>query len=167
MNTWEQWKAKGIQGRLEATQRGENPTLVTRMQSGFAVMGDHQFLPGYSLLIAYPVVDDLEALALEHRLTFLRDMSLLGQAVTEVCNPLRMNYSIYGNYDPFLHAHVRARYAWKNDGFRKGPFDRYPAGERNSLEVAFSEDKHGELRDNIRVKLRRLMTEAGTVAGES
>ncbi len=158
--TWEEWKAQGIEGRLEASRLGENPTLITRMQSGFAVMGDYQLLPGYALLISYPIVESLEALDLAARLTFLRDMSLLGQAVLEVCKPLRMNYSVYGNYDPFLHAHVRARYVWEDDALRKGPFDRYPAEERKSLEVAFSEKKHGETRDAIRTALHRLMAEA-------
>ena len=130
-------------------------------------MGDQQFLPGYTLLIAYPVVESLEVLVLEQRLAFLRDMSLLGQAVMEVCQPLRINYSIYGNYDPFLHAHVRARYAWEDEVLRKGPFDRYPAERRNAAEVAFSENEHGEMRDGIRAVLHRLMAEAGAVAGEN
>ena len=165
--TWEQWKTKGIEGRLEATRRGENPTFIARMQSGLAVMGDQQLLPGYTLLIADPVVESLEALKLEPRLAFLRGMSLLGQAVLEVCKPLRMNYSIYGNYDPFLHAHVRARYEWEDDALRRGPFDRYPADKRNSPGVAFSEAEHGELRDGIRAALHRLRVEAGAGTGEN
>ena len=165
--TWEEWKAKGLEGRLEATRRGENPTLIAWMQSGIAVMGDYQLLPGYTLLIAYPVVKGLESLDLEPRLSFLRDMSLLGQAVMEVCRPLRMNYSVYGNYDPFLHAHVRARYEWEDAKLREGPFDRYPAEEKSADEVAFSEAKHGGLRDEIGARLRYLMTEADALPNAS
>lgn len=106
---------------------GESPVFLARMQSGFAGLGDSQLLPGYCVLVAYPLVASLEDLSLEQRLIFLREMSLLGQAVFEVCSPLRMNYSIYGNYDHFLHAHIRARYTWEADERRKAPYDRYPA----------------------------------------
>jgi diadenosine tetraphosphate (Ap4A) HIT family hydrolase len=49
---------------------------------------------------------------LAKRLAFLRDMSLRGEAVEAVCSPQRVNYEIFGNADPFLHAHVLPRYAW-------------------------------------------------------
>jgi hypothetical protein len=34
-----------------AALRGENPMVMARMPSGFAVIGDTQHLPGYSLLL--------------------------------------------------------------------------------------------------------------------
>jgi hypothetical protein len=52
--TWEEYKAKGVPGRIEAILNGENPTLVTRLESGFVVLGDSQMLPGYCVLLAYP-----------------------------------------------------------------------------------------------------------------
>jgi hypothetical protein len=44
------WRAD----RVDAAERGENPTVLRRMRSGFAVIGDSQFLPGYCLLLASP-----------------------------------------------------------------------------------------------------------------
>jgi hypothetical protein len=45
--------------RVGAAQRGGNP-LVMAMRSGFAVIGDTQQLPGYSLLLTDdPTVDHL------------------------------------------------------------------------------------------------------------
>ena len=37
--------------RVGAALRGENPAVLRRLAGGFAVMGDVQFLPGYSVLI--------------------------------------------------------------------------------------------------------------------
>jgi hypothetical protein len=37
--------------RIGAAHRGENPMVMARMRSGFAVIGDTQHLPGYSLLL--------------------------------------------------------------------------------------------------------------------
>jgi hypothetical protein len=40
--TWEEYKAKGIPGRLEATLAGKSPVHPARMQCGFAALGDSQ-----------------------------------------------------------------------------------------------------------------------------
>jgi diadenosine tetraphosphate (Ap4A) HIT family hydrolase len=157
--TWEEAKQKGIEGRLELLLNGQSPVLLTKMPSGFAVMGDFQHLPGYCLLLAYPVVFSIDVLPLEGRLNFLQDMMLVGQAVSEVCQPLRMNYSILGNGEPFLHAHVRPRYAWEADKYRKGPYDRYPDKEKYHSEVAFETEKHEALRLKIQKRLLELQKE--------
>ncbi len=51
----EEWK----RDRIGAAERGENPTVIVRLRSGFAVLADTQFLPGYSILLAAPRVRDL------------------------------------------------------------------------------------------------------------
>jgi hypothetical protein len=43
--------------RIGSALRGENPMVLAKMKSGFAVIGDTQFLPGYCLLLAYPRVE--------------------------------------------------------------------------------------------------------------
>jgi diadenosine tetraphosphate (Ap4A) HIT family hydrolase len=47
----------------------------------------------------------------EARLTFLADMAALGDAVLAATGAIRINYAIFGNVDPALHAHVIPRYA--------------------------------------------------------
>ena len=147
--------------------RGEHPLVLTRMPSGFAVIGDTQFLPGYCLLLGVPKVPDLTDLALPARLDFLRDMSLLGEAVTSVCQPLRINYEIFGNTDPFLHAHVLPRYSWEPAESLARPAYVYPPERRNAPQDQFAEATHGELRARITVALLDLMQQAGaTVASK-
>lgn len=48
-----------IHERVDAARSGGNPTVICRMPSGCAVLGDHKFLTGYSLLLPDPVVDHL------------------------------------------------------------------------------------------------------------
>ena len=76
-------------------------TLIVQMPSGRAVLGDSQLLRGYCLLIAEPSVPSLNDLPLEAQMVFLRDMALLGRAVQDVTGCARVNYSVYGNTDPF------------------------------------------------------------------
>ena len=110
--------------RLQELADGKNPRLVLRMKSGFAVMGDNQFLPGYCLLLAYPQVEQLIELPEKQRHAFLEDMSLLGEAIDKVTESKRINFAMYGNVDPFLHAHVWPRYEVGSSRARK-PFRHF------------------------------------------
>jgi diadenosine tetraphosphate (Ap4A) HIT family hydrolase len=132
--------------RLAMLADGRSPMLIARMPSGFAVMGDHQFLPGYSLILAYPEVNHLTDLSVAERARYLVDMSRLGEAVMAATNCLRVNYSILGNLDPFLHAHVFPRYSWEEDLYRLAPPWKYPDEYRDVTKHGYSEEKHGNLR---------------------
>ncbi len=143
--------------RLALLSRGENPKLLLKMKSGFAVIGDTQFLPGYCLLLAYPEVSQLNDLRGAQRDQFLRDMGLLGDAVKVATGAERINYSIYGNLDPFLHAHVWPRYMWEEDAVRTMPPFNYPEAFRSDLKHLFDMGRHGGLMKKIREELERLV----------
>lgn len=110
-----------IHRRVEAARQGMNPTVISRVQSGWVVLGDVQFLQGYSLLLPDPVVPDLNALGMEGRLTFLQDMTILGDALLEVTDAVRINYEILGNREAALHAHVFPRFATEPETRRHRP----------------------------------------------
>jgi diadenosine tetraphosphate (Ap4A) HIT family hydrolase len=141
--------------RLALLERGENPKLLLRMRSGFAVIGDTQFLPGYSLLLAYPEVGQLNDLHGATRDQFLRDMAALGDAVKVATGADRINYSVYGNLDPFLHAHVWPRYVWESDDVRTMPPFNYPPAIRDDPSHIFDMGRHGGLMRKIKEELER------------
>lgn len=136
--------------------------VVARMRSGYAVIGDAQFLPGYSVLLSdVDGADHLTDLTLAQRADFLLDMSLLGDAVMAACNSLdpslrRINYEILGNTDHYLHAHVIPRYAWEDDELLAGPAWNYPRDRWTSPRDAYAEE-HEPLREAITAQLARLM----------
>jgi diadenosine tetraphosphate (Ap4A) HIT family hydrolase len=99
-----------IHTRVERLRAGQDPTLIARLDSGWAVFGEQQFLRGYSLLLPDPVVPHLNALAGAARAVFLADMARLGDALLAATGAARINYAIFGNQDPALHAHVVPRY---------------------------------------------------------
>ncbi len=110
-----------IHRRVEAARQGTNPTVICRVKSGWVVLGDVQFLPGYSLLLTDPVVADLNALTMIQRLNFLQDMTILGDALLAVKGASRINYEILGNKEAALHAHVFPRYAREPEEKRQKP----------------------------------------------
>jgi len=142
--------------RVGSAERGENPTVMVRMTSGFAVIGDTQFLPGYTVLLASPQVEKLTDLAPAARRAFLYDMSLIGEALEQVCGPnglIRVNYEILGNTDTFLHAHIFPRYAWEEPEHLRKPVFLYPPDRWTDERFQYDDEVHGELREQIRLAL--------------
>ena len=99
-----------IHRRVAACRAGTDPAVIGRLPTGWAVMGDPQVLRGYCLLLPDPVVPHLDALSPADQAAFLADMGRLGRAVFEATGALRINYAMFGNVEPALHAHVFPRY---------------------------------------------------------
>ena len=70
-----------IHQRVNDCRAGRYPKAICRLSSGWVVLGDVQFVRGYSLLLPDPVVADLNELSGQARTTFLSDMAAVGDAV--------------------------------------------------------------------------------------
>ncbi|MDN3261588.1 diadenosine tetraphosphate hydrolase [Streptomyces sp. CSDS2] len=147
--------------RIRAALSGTNPTVLRRLTSGFAVIGDVQFLPGYSvLLVDEPDVQRLSDLPRAKRLSFLSDMDRLGEAVERACRRLdpafrRVNLEILGNTDPFLHAHVWPRYEWEPADVVGRPVWLYPRERWDDTQFRLG-PQHDVLREAIGDELDHL-----------
>lgn len=141
-----------IHERVSQARAGNNPTVICRMRSGWAVLGDRQFLRGYCVLLADPVVASLNDLQGATRSQFLVDMAAIGDALLKVTDALRINYSILGNTDAALHAHIFPRYADEPDEYRRGPVWCYPRERRDA--TPFDVQRDQPLMDQIGSLLR-------------
>ena len=138
-----------IADRVALAHRGENDTVICRLPSGWAVVGDVQVLPGWCLLLADPVVPSLNDLDEPGRAAFLRDMGRLGDALMKVTTAERINYEILGNSEPELHAHIFPRHASEPDDKRRMPVWFYDWANA----TPFSQDAHGGLLQRLRAAL--------------
>ena len=138
-----------IADRVEHARAGTNESVVCRVASGWVVMGDVQFLPGYCILLPDPVVPSLNDLVEPARTEYLRDLARVGDAVLAVTGALRINYEILGNVDPELHAHVFPRFAHEPDERRRAPVWFYDWANAPK----YSPAEHGPLRDALRLVL--------------
>ncbi|MFI4928297.1 MAG: HIT family protein, partial [Burkholderiales bacterium] len=107
-----------IHTMVSDAREGRDPKVIARLFSGWAVFGERQFVRGYALLLPDPVVPNLNALGAQERIAFLSDMSRLGDALLKVTGALRINYAIFGNQEPALHAHVIPRYLDEPEALR-------------------------------------------------
>jgi diadenosine tetraphosphate (Ap4A) HIT family hydrolase len=139
-----------IHQRVELARKGENPTMLCKMESGWAVFGDVQILNGYCLLLPDPVPPSLNALSIPEREKFLRDMSIIGDALLEVTGAARVNYEILGNSDKALHAHIIPRYDAEPEELSRGPVWFYDWAKA----PRFDPQKHKALMDKIAAAIR-------------
>ena len=139
---------------VAACRASDYASLIARMPSGWAVLGQSQFLRGYSLLLPDPVVPHLNAMEGAHRAQFLSDMAMLGDAVFKVTGALRINYAMFGNMEPALHAHVVPRYVDEAVELRTA----HPWAYDWSAAPQFELKLHDELRSQLRVELNQLMS---------
>jgi diadenosine tetraphosphate (Ap4A) HIT family hydrolase len=146
-----------IHRRVEEAQQGKNPTVICHMPSGWVVLGDTQVTPGYSILLSDPVVLDLNALSLEDRGTFLRDMSIVGDALLEVSGAALINYEILGNADRALHAHIVPRYGDEPDEQRRRPIWFSDMGNAPKFDLA----RNKELMDRIAQAIQKQLNALG------
>jgi diadenosine tetraphosphate (Ap4A) HIT family hydrolase len=143
-----------IHRRVDACRAGSDPTCIARLASGWAVMGDPQVLAGYCLLLPDPVVPHLNAMTPHAQATFLSDMACVGQALLELTGALRINYALFGNLEPALHAHVFPRFAGEPEGLRTA----HPWAYDWTRASAFDADRDGALLAALR---RRLLPSPG------
>jgi diadenosine tetraphosphate (Ap4A) HIT family hydrolase len=140
-----------IHRRVDALRAGRDPTFIARLGSGWAVLGERQVLPGYCLLLPDPVAATLNDLHGDARAAFLADMAELGDAVLAATRALRINYAIFGNLEPALHAHVVPRYHDEPAALAVS----HPWAHDWGAAPAFDPDRHRELQSRIHAALGR------------
>lgn len=147
--------------RIGSALRGENPTVLRRLEAGFAVIGDVQFLPGYCVLLADdPKAERLTDLSRSRRLAFLSSLDQLGEAVERASQKSdpgfrRVNLEILGNTDAMLHAHVWPRFEWEPPHLVSRPVWLYPAEKWSDEQFALG-PQHDGLRRAIAGELDAL-----------
>ncbi len=143
--------ATAIHGLVERCREGRHPGMVARLGSGWVAMGERQVFAGYCLLLPDPVVAHLNALTGSLREVFLSDMALVGDALLEVTGALRVNYAVFGNVEPALHAHVFPRQPDEPVATRT----LQPWALDWDAAPAYRETLHGDLRRRIAAALAR------------
>ena len=142
-----------IPSSIELARKGENPTVICQMSSGWAMFCDWQFLPGYTILLADPPVPSLNELQFEEGQLFLRDMRIIGDALLETTDAFRINYQILGNLEPFLHAHICPRYQWEKPDLRSGPIEYYNKTKGPTFDLNRDQELKGNIQKAIELRV--------------
>ncbi len=139
---------------VEALRAGGDPRMIAKMESGWAVMGREQLLEGCCLLLPDPVVEHLNDFDGHERERFLNDMAVLGDAVFKATGCTRVNYAIFGNLEPALHAHVIPRYATEPEEFRTKPYFAYDLTNAAKFDPETHKTVMDKIRNGLKLKVR-------------
>ena len=83
--------------RIEWIKAGENPYFVKELETGYVVIGDHQYFKSYALFLAKEHVTELHHMETSEKLRFLEEMSLVQEAVAKTFKAEKMNIELLVN----------------------------------------------------------------------
>lgn len=95
--------------RIREITNSTNSYFVKELESGYVVLGDHQFYKGYTLFLSKKHVTELHELENCERDLYLKEMAMVAEAVFKAFNPDKLNYELLGNTDGHLHWHIFPR----------------------------------------------------------
>ncbi len=123
--------------RIKLIEYGKNACFVSELSTGYIVFGDHQFYKGYTLFLSKNHVNELHELDPSTNLQFLKEMSIVAEAVHKLFRPRKLNYELLGNKDSHLHWHLFPRYLDDPDINR--PVWAYPKQKRCNQSTEISD----------------------------
>lgn len=143
-----------ICSRIEDIQAGNNPYVVAELETGYIVIGDHQYFKGYTLFLCKEHVSELHLLDRTFKTKYLLEMSEVAEAVQHAFGAYKMNYELLGNGDSHLHWHLFPRRLSE-------PNPRHPVWwtkreEMYADEARPTEDELAELKRVLQEELKRM-----------
>lgn len=140
--------------RISMIKGGTNPDFVAELETGYVVIGWHQFFYGYSIFFAKEHKEELHELDGQLKEKFLKEMSQVAEAIFRAFNPAKMNYELLGNTDRHLHWHLFPRHA--DDPAPKGPVWRIDPAIRSAETTKPSPEELQELKEKLLTELEKV-----------
>lgn len=153
-----------ITARVQRILGGNDPELLCKMPSGYAILGKYQPAPITGCCMLLPRLGDSGVVAaspneLTHkqRAQFFADLVLLGDAIMAVTGSERINYLVLCNQVPELHGHCVPRFGTEDPALRmKGPFEAYDFGSARVADATGPDkDLHARLRSTLGMLLHK------------
>jgi diadenosine tetraphosphate (Ap4A) HIT family hydrolase len=98
-----------ICNRINMIKEGTNKYFVAELETGYVVVGDHQYFEGYTLFLCKEHKHELHELNRDYKQKFLVEMSKVSEAVYMAFKPDKLNYELLGNGDSHMHWHIFPR----------------------------------------------------------
>lgn len=107
--------------RVQALKEGMYPLLVKEFKHSYLLLGDHQYYPGYCVLLSkihYREMTDLPAAV---QAEFFHEMMIAHRIIEKTYQPKKMNMCSLGNVVDHVHWHFFPRYE-SDPHFKNPPF---------------------------------------------
>ncbi|SED09848.1 HIT family protein [Paenibacillus sp. GP183] len=144
-----------ICNRINMIKEGINKYFVAELETGYVVIGDHQYFEGYTLYICKVHKNELHELDSDYKQKFLDEMSKVSEAVYRAFKPDKLNYELLGNGDSHMHWHIFPRRLTETNP--KFPVWWTPKDTMYSESVKPSNDALEELKNKLLVELNKVV----------
>lgn len=141
--------------RIEQIKKNENPFFVMELESSYVVLGDHQFYKGYALLLSKTHCSELHLISEKNRELFLKEMTIVGNAIYDTFQPKKLNYEILGNEVPHVHCHIFPRY--ENDPNPEMPIWVIDKKIRKSDESVLSKAELNQMKTDLKNSIQKVL----------
>lgn len=141
-------------------KNGTNPYFVKELKTGYVVLGDHQRFEGYTLFLYKRHITELFMLDPDEKAEFLREMSLVAEAVHNAFKPEKLNYEMLGMGDSHMHWHLFPRRSGDiGNGFNngRGPVWCLPMQELYDDKYRPSTARLEEMKSKLLAELNKLI----------
>jgi diadenosine tetraphosphate (Ap4A) HIT family hydrolase len=145
-----------ICSRIADINRGRNDNFVCELETGYLVLGDHQYFKGYCVFLAKQCVPELFLLEKTYRTLFLEEMNMVAQAVFETFPCEKINYELLGNGDSHVHWHIFPRR--NNDIGKKGPVWWLDPNEMWNDKYILTDSERCEMISKLQTKINELIS---------
>ena len=153
--TWLNDEECDVCARLRLSARGENPNLVAELPTGYVVLGDDQYILGYTLFLSKIHAVELFDLEPGFRTQFLNEMALTAQAVATVFQAEKMNYELLGiGKSVHMHWHLFPRRT--GDTPQPGPIWLTPKAVLHGPQAQISSQQRQRWIQELRQEIERL-----------
>lgn len=117
--------------RIQMIKEGKNPYFVKELTTGYVVLGDIQRFRGYTLFLCKQHKSELHFLEKDFKETYLKEMSMVAEAVYAAFQPEKLNYELLGVGNAVhMHWHIFPRR--ENDTPQVGPVWRLAKEDLNN-----------------------------------
>jgi len=96
--------------RVKLTQASQYPYLIKEFQHSFLMLGEHQFYPGYCVVILKDHFKEMTDIPQNIQQEFFQELMLASKAIEKAMGPKKMNMCSLGNVVPHVHWHFFPRY---------------------------------------------------------
>lgn len=123
--------------------------LVHEFSNSWLILGNHQYYPGYCLLIYKHHVRELHELEPDQYKLLSQELLIATQAIVQAHHPWKINHACLGNQDQHIHWHIIPRYESEAD------HTKHPWLHADSFDAYIASD---EVRRMIAAGIRKWIT---------
>lgn len=125
------------------------------LNTGYVVIGDHQRIKGYTLFLCKQHATELHFLEPDYKVEFLKEMSIVAEAVYNAFKPDKINYELIGAGNG-VHMHWHIFPIRKGDTPTGGPVWKL-GSELSAEEYIPSIEELEKLREQLNIELDKLL----------